>query len=167
MQTTFVIPTKKRPSNEPMSRYLMDSSKLNLIDKESGGGGAGAGAGISSHNSLYDDDDDYKIKKFKSSEYDQQRSHSFDIASKLGIKLPDLAPDIVAQQQQSSASSLAEKEFMYAKKLESEFIDEDDDHFTGASSGGGGLYDKKKKYAKEAWPGRKPNAPNNSSYSLF
>jgi hypothetical protein len=103
-----------------------------------------------------DDEDD---KSYEDRLNNIQKMHSFDVASKLGIKMPDLAPDVAHQQKFHAVSTSVSDD-------EHNLIDDDE----------AGIQ-RKKKYAKEAWPGRKPaptssasTAPSTSasnSYSLY
>jgi nuclear inhibitor of protein phosphatase 1 len=130
VSTTIVIPNKqKRPQNQlglqidHQKRFKM-SDKLHDNDYES----------LSSSKTLYDDDDDAFNDNFSSS-----------IASNLGIRKLDLAPDIDEQEQH--------------------YANEAHDYSAGLNPMYEGL-DKRKRYVKEAWPGREPANATSTSQRL-
>ncbi|EDV98131.1 nuclear inhibitor of protein phosphatase 1 [Drosophila grimshawi] len=73
------------------------------------------------------------------------------IGSKLGIMLPNPAPDVTPIFEELTSSTIAQKLAMANANVR-RFVDE----LHETSGEGDSLCPQKKKYAKEAWPGRKP-----------
>jgi hypothetical protein len=95
-----------------------------------------------------DDECEYLQNKRSRKSDNESHHNQFDIAAKLGIKMPDLAPDVHQYDEPMRPSSVT----MLLKKPNEEPLEQDD---TQSS-----VYEpRKKKYAKEAWPGRKPTLP--------
>jgi len=130
VHSTFVIPNKKRSSQDLNKPF--DASKEDQHGE----------AKKKLKRDYSDDEDD---KSYEDRLNNIQKMHSFDVASKLGIKMPDLAPD-VAHQQKFHAISIS------VSDDEHNLIDDDE----------AGIQ-RKKKYAKEAWPGRKATTTSSAS----
>ena len=84
---------------------------------------------------------------------------SFDIASKLGIKLPDLAPSVTNEPVTATSAALLPTHNKQQTRIEHKPIIDEIDEIEANSYG----INKRKKYAKEAWPGRKPTLGGGTS----
>lgn len=140
VQTTIVIPNKKKKldNNQPTGAIasLMaskpGSSILSLYNDDE---------------NYNDDDDDRRAHRDHNMDTDSRFGLSNSIISNLGVRTLDIAPDVdedyhsAGEKRPQTTTSSAEHSFEYE-----------------TSSSTGQQADRKKKYAKEAWPGRHPSA---------
>lgn len=135
VQTTIVIPNKKKKvdNNQPTGAIA------SLMASKPG----------SSILSLYNDDENYdddrRAHRDHNMDTDSRFGLSNSIISNLGVRTLDIAPDV-----DEDYHSVVEKRPQTTSSAEHSFEYE--------TSSTGQQTDRKKKYAKEAWPGRHPSA---------
>lgn len=111
----------------------------------------------SSRLNLYDDDNE-DIETEETEEFEPSR---FTLSNSLGVRILDLAPDVDNESfdhenQQHDKSNIAKKQQQHDQVYQQQMHEFEQQHYNQSQG------DKKKKYAKEHWPGRHPNTqPSN------
>ena len=142
ISTTIVIPNKKKRTNQlPFEQRLMVSEKrFKMSDK------------------LHDSSDFSDEQSFTLYDEDEFESGDFGtIASNLGIKKLDLAPDVESYHQASTSQSGNATVYSEMSVINASNVNKYDLIHQ---------IDKKKKYVKEAWPGKDPGHSHGAKLSL-